>query len=156
MHVSEESDSGVLPMNRTNKDGEPLAECEEGRPLIKENTHQPSTSPTQSGTGVSQGLAGVRKAAKERKEMKFTALLHHLTVGLLRESFYALKRRAAPGVDGVTWQEYETGIEDRLIDLHDRVHRGAYRALPSRRVYIPKPDGRQRPLGVATINANCT
>jgi len=151
MHVSEESDSGVLPMNRTNKDGEPLAECEEGRPLIKENTHQPSTSPTQSGTGVSQGLAGVRKAAKERKEMKFTALLHHLTVGLLRESFYALKRRAAPGIDGVTWQEYETGIEDRLIDLHDRVHRGAYRALPSRRVYIPKPDGRQRPLGVAAL-----
>ena len=151
MHVSEESDSGVLPMNRTNKDGEPLAECEEGRPLIKENTHQPSTSPTQGGTGVSQGLAGVRKAAKERKEMKFTALLHHLTVGLLRESFYALKRRAAPGVDGVTWQEYETGIEDRLIDLHDRVHRGAYRALPSRRVYIPKPDGRQRPLGVAAL-----
>jgi len=138
-------------MNRTNKGGEPLAEREEGRPLIKENTHQPSTSPTQSGTGVSQGLAGVRKAAKERKEMKFTALLHHLTVGLLRESFYALKRRAAPGVDGVTWQEYETGIEDRLTDLHDRVHRGAYRALPSRRVYIPKPDGRQRPLGVAAL-----
>jgi len=138
-------------MNRTNKGGEPLAEREEGRPLIKENTHQPSTSPTQSGTGVSQGLAGVRKAAKERKEMKFTALLHHLTVGLLRKSFYALKRRAAPGVDGVTWQEYETGIEDRLTDLHDRVHRGAYRALPSRRVYIPKPDGRQRPLGVAAL-----
>jgi len=85
--------------------------------------------------------------------MKFTALLHHLTVGLLRESFYALKRRAAPGVDGVTWQEYETGIEDRLTDLHDRVHRGAYRALPSRRVYIPKPDGRQRPLGVATVSS---
>src|SRR5499427_3913270 len=138
-------------MNHSNRDGKPWRESEEGRPLIKENTLQPSTSPTQSETRVSQGLEGVRKAAREHKEMKFTALLHHLTVGLLRESFYALKRRAAPGVDGVTWQEYETGIEDRLTDLHDRVHRGAYRALPSRRVYIPKPDGRQRPLGVAAL-----
>jgi group II intron reverse transcriptase/maturase len=83
--------------------------------------------------------------------MKFTALLHHLTVGLLRESFFALKREAAPGVDGTTWQEYETGLEDRLVDLHSRVHRGAYRAKPSRRVYIPKADGRQRPLGVAAL-----
>jgi RNA-directed DNA polymerase len=94
---------------------------------------------------------GVRKAARERKELKFTGLLRHLTVGLLRDSFYALKRKAAPGVDGVTWQEYETGLEDRLVDLHSRVHRGAYQALPSRRVYIPKPDGRQRPLGVAAL-----
>jgi group II intron reverse transcriptase/maturase len=78
-------------------------------------------------------------------------LLHHLTVDLLRESFYALKRKAAPGVDGVTWQEYEAGLEGRLIDLHSRVHRGAYRAQPSRRVYIPKADGRQRPLGVAAL-----
>jgi len=100
---------------------------------------------------VSQGLAGVRKAAKEHQETKFTALLHHLTVDLLRESFYALQRKAAPGVDGTTWQEYETGLEDRLIDLHSRVHRGAYRAKPSRRVYIPKADGRQRPLGVAAL-----
>ena len=83
--------------------------------------------------------------------MKFTALLHHLTVDLLRESFYSLKPKAAPGVDGVTWQEYETGLEDRLVDLHGRVHRGAYRALPSRRVYIQKEDGRQRPLGVAAL-----
>jgi RNA-directed DNA polymerase len=100
---------------------------------------------------VSQGLAGVRKAARENKEMKFTALLHHLTADLLRESFYALKRKAAPGVDGVTWQEYETGLEDRLVDLHGRVHRGAYRAQPSRRVYIEKEDGRQRPLGIAAL-----
>ncbi len=83
--------------------------------------------------------------------MKFTALLHHLTIDLLRESFYSLKRKAAPGVDGVTWQEYENGIEDRRIDLHGRVHRGAYRAQPSRRVYIEKEDGRQRPLGVAAL-----
>ena len=151
VHVSEESDSGIVPMNHSNKDGRPSAESEEGRPLIKENTRQPNTHPTQSGARVSQGLAGVRKAAKEHQEMKFTALLHHLTVDLLRESFYALKRKAAPGVDGVTWQEYETGLEDRLIDLHGRVHRGAYRAKPSRRVYIPKADGRQRPLGVAAL-----
>ena len=138
-------------MNRSNKDGKPLAESEEGRPLIKENTHQPSTPSTQSEIRVSQGLAGVRKAAKERKGMKFTALLHHLTVGLLRDSFYALKRGAAPGVDGITWRGYEAGLEDRLVDLHSRVHRGAYQARPSRRVYIPKPDGRQRPLGVAAL-----
>jgi hypothetical protein len=87
--------------------------------------------PTQSEKHVSQGLMNVRKAAKGNKEMKFTALLHHLTIDLLRESFYALKRKAAPGIDGVTWQEYETGLEDRLIDLHGRVHRGAYRAQPS-------------------------
>ena len=151
MHVFEESDSGTVPMNHSNKSGKPPAESEEGRPLIKENTHQSSTHSTQSEARVSQGLAGVRKAARERKEMKFTALLHHLTVDLLRESFYALKRKAAPGVDGVTWQEYETGLEGRLVDLHSRVHRGAYRAQPSRRVYIPKPDGRQRPLGVAAL-----
>src|ERR1051325_1397458 len=97
----EESDSGTVPMNHSNKSGQPPAEGEEGRPLIKENTHQLSTHSTQSEARVSQGLAGVRKAAKERKGMRFSALLHHLTVGLLREGFYALKRRAAPGVDGV-------------------------------------------------------
>jgi RNA-directed DNA polymerase len=119
--------------------------------MIKENARQPNTCPTQSGEGVSQGLAGVRKAAGENKEMKFTALLHHLTIDLLRESFYSLKRKAAPGVDGVTWQEYEAGLGDRLVDLHGRVHRGAYRAQPSRRVYIEKEDGRKRPLGVAAL-----
>src|SRR5260370_36365491 len=127
-------------MNHLNKDGQPQAESEERRPLIKENPHQSSTHSTQSEARVSQGLAGVRKAAKERKEMKFTALLHHLTVALLRDSFYALKRKAAPGVDGITWEEYETGLEDRLVDLHSRVHRGAYRSQHSRRVYLPKVD----------------
>jgi hypothetical protein len=151
VHIFEESDSGTVPMNHSNNGGEPPAESEEGRPLIKENTHQSCTHSTQSGARVSLGLAGVRKAARERKEMKFTALLHHLTVALLQESFYALKRKAAPGVDGVTWEEYETGLEGRLADLYSRVHRGAYRAQPSRRVYIPKPDGRQRPLGVAAL-----
>jgi group II intron reverse transcriptase/maturase len=138
-------------MNHSNKDTSPSAESGEGRPLIKENAGQSNTHPTQSGKRVSQGLAGVRKAAREHKEMKFTALLHHLTVDLLRESFYSLKRKAAPGVDGVTWQEYESGLEGRLVDLHSRVHRGAYRAQPSRRVYIQKEDGRQRPLGVAAL-----
>src|SRR5262252_2999412 len=151
MYIPEESHDGIVPMNHSNKDKRPLAESEEGRPSIKENAGQPHTYPTQSGKGVTQGLAGVRKAARENKGMKFTALLHHLTVDLLRESFYSLKRKAAPGVDGVTWQEYETGLEDRLVDLHGRVHRGAYRALPSRRVYIKKEDGRQRPLGVAAL-----
>ena len=138
-------------MNHSNNDGRTWAEDGEGRPLIKENPPPPHTHPTQSGARVSQGLAGVRKVAKESKETKFTALLHHLTVDLLRESFYALKRKAAPGVDGLRWQEYETGLEGRLADLHGRVHRGAYRASPSRRVYIPKADGRQRPLGVAAL-----
>src|SRR5262250_3507159 len=150
-HVPEESHSGVVPMNHSNKDTRSSAESGEGRPLIKENVRQPSTCPTQSGDRVSQGLAGVRKAAREHKEMKFTALLHHLTVDLLRASFHSLKRKAAPGVDGVTWQEYESGLENRLVDLHGRVHRGAYRAMPSRRVYIQKEDGRQRPLGVAAM-----
>jgi RNA-directed DNA polymerase len=88
---------------------------------------------------------------RERKQERFTALLHHLTVGLLSDSFYALKRQAAPGVDGVTWKEYEAGLEGRIADLHSRVHRGAYQAQPSRRVYIPKADGRQRPLGIAAL-----
>jgi RNA-directed DNA polymerase len=149
--VPEESHDGIVPMNHSNKDKRPLAESEEGRPSIKENACQPNTYPTQSGKGVSQGLAGVRKAARENKEMKFTALLHHLTVDLLRESLYSLKRKAAPGVDGITWQEYESCLENRLADLHGRVHGGAYRALPSRRVYIQKEDGRQRPLGVAAL-----
>ena len=138
-------------MNHPNKDGKPSAEGEEGRPVIKENTHQPNTLSTQGEADVSQGLVRVRKAAREHKEMKFTALLHHMTIDLLRESFYALKRKAAPGVDGVTWYEYETGLEERLAGLHSRVHRGAYRAQPSRRTYIPKSDGRQRPLGIAAL-----
>jgi retron-type reverse transcriptase len=100
---------------------------------------------------MSHGLERVRQAAKGNKQLQFTALLHHLTVDLLRESFYRIKQQAAPGVDGVTWSEYETGLEGRLNDLHGRVHRGAYRAQPSRRVYIPKADGRQRPLGVAAL-----
>jgi RNA-directed DNA polymerase len=151
MHVSEESDHVIVPRNPSNKDGPPSAERGEGSAWTEENASPSRTCPTQRGTGVSQGLAGVRKAARERKREKFTALLHHLTVDLLRDSFYARQRHAAPGVDGVTWQAYEPGLEERLADLHRRVHRGAYRAQPARRVYIPKTDGQQRPLGVAAL-----
>lgn len=112
---------------------------------------EPNNQPTQSGERVSQGLNGVRERARKNKQERFTALLHHVTVELLRESYYGLKRKAAPGVDGVTWKEYETGLEDRLKDLHSRVHRGAYRAQPSKRVYIPKANGKQRPLGIAAL-----
>jgi retron-type reverse transcriptase len=125
----------------------PAAEVVEGRPVTEENTVESNTRLTQSGERVSQGLQGVRERARKNKHERFTALLHHITPELLRESFYALKRKAAPGVDGVTWQEYATGLEDRLRDLHGRVHRGAYQAQPSKRRWIPKPDGKQRPLG---------
>ena len=151
MHVQEKSDCAVVPLNQPNKEGQPSAEAGEGRAQTGENIVRSHMPPTQSGTRMSQGLNGVRRAASVRKQERFTALLHHLSVDLLRDSFYALKRQASPGVDGVTWQEYETGLEGRLYDLHNRVHRGAYRARPSRRVYIPKADGRQRPLGIAAL-----
>ena len=151
VNVQEKSDCAVVPVNRWNKEAQASAEAGEGRAQTKENIVQSHKLPTQSGKGLSQGLHGVRRAASVRKQERFTALLHHLNVALLRESFYALKRQASPGVDGVTWQEYEAGLEDRLTDLHSRVHRGAYRARPSRRVYIPKADGRQRPLGIAAL-----
>jgi RNA-directed DNA polymerase len=151
MYVLEGSDCAIVPMKLTNKEGKTSAEPAEGRVQTKENDAHLNTDPTQSGATVSQGLGGVRQTARARKQERFTALLHHLTIDLLRESYYALKRRAAPGVDGVSWQQYEQGLEERLTDLHGRVHRGAYRAQPSRRVYIPKADGRQRPLGIASL-----
>ena len=151
VYAGEESDRAIVPMKPPNKGAQASAEVVEGRARTKENTGQSHTPPTQDGRGVSQGLGGVRRVARERKQERFTALLHHLTVDLLRESYYALKRNAAPGVDGVRWSEYEDGLEDRLQDLQGRVHRGAYRAQPSRRVYIPKADGRQRPLGIAAL-----
>ena len=151
MNVSEESDSGVVPVKISNKGGKAPAERLEGRPGTKENARQPHTPPTQSGESVSQGLASVRQVARERKQEKFTALLHHLTINLLGDSFQSIKKDAAAGVDWMSWKEYEKGLEDRLRDLQERIHRGAYRAQPSRRVYIPKADGRQRPLGVAAL-----
>ena len=151
VYAGEESDRAVIPMKLPNKEAQASAEAVEGRARTKENTSRSHTSPAQDGNSVSQGLAGVRKVARERKRERFTSLLHHLTTALLRQSYYALKRNAAPGVDGVRWQEYEEGLENRLIDLKDRIHRGAYRAQPSRRVYIPKADGRKRPLGIAAL-----
>jgi hypothetical protein len=124
-----ESDRSVVPVNQPNKAEPSAAEVGEGRERTKENTAQSHTPSTQRETGVSQGLRGVRQAARERKRERFTALLHHVTADLLRESYYGLKRQAAPGVDGVRWREYETGLEGRIIDLHNRVHRGAYRAF---------------------------
>ena len=123
----------------------------EGRQPTKENTEQTAASQMQSWGNALDGLRRVREAAKRDKQLRFTALLHHVSVALLTNSFYALKREAAPGVDGLTWQEYETGLDKRLVDLHSRVHWGTYRALPSKRAYILKQDGRQRPLGVAAL-----
>src|SRR5271170_2446770 len=150
-HALEESDRAIVSMNQTNKEERSSAEPGEKRARAKENIVLSNTNPTQSGEQVSQGLSGVREAAKKRRQERFTALLHHVHVDLLRDSYYALKRQAAPGVDGMTWREYEIGLEGRLADLHNRIHRGAYRAQPSRRVYIPKDDGRQRPLGIAAL-----
>jgi len=151
MHVLEKSDCAVGPVNQPNKGGKPSTEVGEGRAQTRENIVPSHMHPTRSGERMSQGLDGVRKAAKERRQERFTALLHHLNIGLLRDSFYALKRQASPGVDGVRWEEYESGLGERLVDLHSRVHRGTYRAQPSRRVFIPKADGRQRPLGIAAL-----
>jgi len=151
VYVPEKSHCAVVPVNQPNREARASAEAGEERAQMKENIDQSRMPLTQSGKRMSQGLDGVRKAAKERKQERFTSLLHHLSVDLLRDSFYVLQRKASPGVDGVTWQEYEAGLEDRLNDLHSRVHRGAYRAQPSRRAYIPKADGRQRPLGIAAV-----
>jgi len=151
MNGREKSDSAIVAMKPANKAGRPAAEWVERRAGTKGNTDQPRTPRAQNRSGVSQGLERVRQAARQRKKERFTALLHHVTVDLLRESFYALKRKAAPGVDGLTWPDYEAELEDNLQDLHARVHRGAYRALPVRRRYIPKPGGKQRPLGIAAL-----
>ena len=151
MNGREKSDSAIVAMKPANKAGQPAAEWVEQRAGTKGNAGQPRTRRAQNRSGVSQGLERVRQAARQRKKEKFTALLHHVTTDLLREAFYALKRKAAPGVDGLTWQDYEAGLDDNLQDLHARVHRGAYRALPVRRRYIPKPGGKQRPLGIAAL-----
>src|ERR1039457_3289205 len=115
MYVPEKSDCAVLPVNQPNKGVRPSAEAGEGRAQTRENIVQSHMRPTQRGKGMSQGLDGVRKTAKERQHGRFPALLHHLNVDLLRDSFFALQRKASPGVDGVTWQEYESGLEDRLV-----------------------------------------
>jgi group II intron reverse transcriptase/maturase len=151
MHGHEKSDSAIVATKLPNKAGKPVAEAGEPRAETKGNMGQHSTRRTQIRESVSQALDRVRKAARQRKKEKFTALLHHISVETLEVAFYALKRKAAPGVDGVTWQEYEADLERRLINLHGSIHRGAYRPQPSRRTYIPKADGRQRPLAIAAL-----
>ena len=151
MHEHGESDPVVVAVKPTNKAAKAVAELVEPRPGTKGNAEQQSTLRTQGRERVTQALSRVRQAARQRKKEQFTALLHHITIDTLRVAFYALKRKAAPGVDGVTWQDYEADLEPRLADLHDQVHRGAYRPQPSRRTYIPKADGKQRPLAIAAL-----
>ena len=143
------SDDGVIPKKRPN--AAETAEAVEGRPSTKRNTVRAAAVRTQSRVPASSELQRVREAARRDKRARFTALLHHLTVQRLRESFYALKRSAAPGVDGVVWKEYLQELDSRLGALHTAVHRGSYRAQPVRRTYIPKTDGTERPLGVASL-----
>jgi len=150
-HVDGEADGRVVPTKGPNEDAGESTEVLEGRRPTKENTEQATAPRTQRRTGESSALLGVREVARRDKRARFTALLHHVTVAQLQVSFYALKREAAPGVDGVTWTEYETDLDTRLRALHGRVHQGTYRAQPSKRAYIPKPDGRQRPLGIAAL-----
>ncbi len=123
----------------------------EPRAGTKGNVDRQSTLRAQDRAGVSQALGRIRKAARQSKTEKFTTLLHHVDVRLLRESYLSLRRDASPGVDGITWEDYGLDLESRLMDLHERVHRGAYRAQPSRRVMIPKGDGKQRPLAIAAL-----
>ena len=151
MHGREKSDPAIVAGKPTNKVASATAEPVEPRAGAERNAGQQSTRRTQGRECVSHGLDRVRQAARQRKKEKFTALLHHVNVDLLEESFFALKRKAAPGVDGLTWQAYAADLDRNLTDLHARVHRGAYRALPSRRTYIPKADGKQRPLAVAAL-----
>lgn len=149
-YASEESDNSVVPEKLPNNRLAP-AEVMEGRELAKANSEQPSASRTQSRTSVLSGLLAVRQAARRDRRVKFTNLLHHVTVELLRESFYTLKRDAACGVDGVSWRDYEQDLQEKLKALHDKVHSGRYRAKPVRRVFIPKADGSERPLGVTVL-----
>ena len=161
MHGHGKSDPAIVarkPVNKVDEAGaEPsaagaaAAEPVERRAGTKENAGQQSTCRTQSRESVSPALDRIRQVARSKKKERFTALLHHITPELLDEAFYELKQNASPGVDGLKWDDYEADLDRRIEDLHARVHRGAYRALPSRRVYIPKPDGRQRPLAVAAL-----
>src|SRR5713101_6945832 len=151
MYDHEKSDPAIVAVKPTNKAGQPAAELAEPRAGAEGNVSQQSTGRAQYRGTVSQALERIRQAARQRKKEKFTALFHHVSMDHLEEAFLELKANAAPGVDGLTCRDYEQHLERNLEDLHARVHRGAYRALPSRRVYIPKPDGRQRPLAVAAL-----
>src|ERR1700740_545996 len=151
MNGREKSDPTIVATKPTNEAGQPAEEPVERRAGAEGNADQQSTHRTQIRARVTQALDRVRQAARHRKKERFTALLHHVNPDTLRLAFYALKRKAAPGMDGVRWDDYEAELEPRLADLHGRIHRGAYRPQPSRRVYIPKADGRERPLAIAAL-----
>src|ERR1035437_4544340 len=151
MHGHEKSDRPVVPANPSNKAGQPAAGAGGGSGLGKEKAARTPPPRPSAGGSVPAGLDRGRRVARQDKDARFTALLHHVGVARLRAAYFALRPKAAPGVDGVTWEDYGEDLEANLRDLHARVHRGAYRARPSRRVYIPKADGRQRPLGVAAL-----
>jgi RNA-directed DNA polymerase len=151
-YVSRESDGPIVPGKRTNKAGpKAVAEPVEGRGSTKGNAQRTLLAPDAEPGKRGMGLWGVREAAKRDKKLRFTALLHHIDFEMLLESYYELKRSAAPGIDGVTWHAYGQDLEERIADLLGRVHRGAYRAQPSKRAWIPKADGQQRPLGIAAL-----
>jgi RNA-directed DNA polymerase len=150
-HDPRKSDRPIVPAKSPNNAGSPAAEAMEGRGLAKGNTDQQNAHRTQRRSSAHSALDRVRQAARRDRNVKFTALFHHLTIDRLRDAFFALRRKAAAGIDGVTWAQYDVDLEANLRDLHLRLHRGAYRAKPSRRVYIPKTDGRQRPLGIASL-----
>jgi RNA-directed DNA polymerase len=151
MNERGKSDPAVVAVKRVNKAERSAAEPVEPRAGTKGNANQQHMGRTQGRETVPQVLTRIRQTARQRKKERFTALFHHINVELLRDAFFAIRREAAPGVDGVTWQDYAANVETNLQDLHARVQRGAYRALPSRRQYIPKSDGRQRPLAVAAL-----
>src|SRR6266487_2382421 len=144
-----QSDRFVVPANPPNKAA--AAEAGEERERTKGNTAGETRPGRSAGPGVSSELGRVREAARRDKDVRFTALLHHVSLSRLRWAYWAIRPQAAPGVDGVTWAAYGQDLEANLRDLHERVQQGRYRASPSRRVYIPKADGRQRPLGIATL-----
>jgi RNA-directed DNA polymerase len=151
MHEPEKSDTVVVAVKPTNNAERSAAELVEPRTGTKGNANQQSTRRAQDRESVSQALERVRLAARRGKKEKFTSLLHHVDPEMLKTSFYALKRDAAPGVDGMTWDTYEQDLDHRIEDLHTRVQSGAYRAQPSRRSYIPKEDGTKRPLAVTAL-----
>jgi group II intron reverse transcriptase/maturase len=151
MYADEGSDEGIVPMKQPNKEGLPSAEAVEGRTLPEGNGGETAAARTQRRDTASNGLDAVRRAARQSKSVRFTALLHHITVDLLTRSYFALERDSAPGIDGVTWQAYGENLEEKLTDLHDRIHKGSYRARPARRTYIPKADGSQRPLAILCL-----
>ncbi|MDQ1247923.1 MAG: RNA-directed polymerase, partial [Actinomycetota bacterium] len=153
MHEGGKSDDRVVPANLPNKvpAAAGAAEVGEGRRSAEGNTASKTPPGHRAGSGASNALDRVREVARRDKGARFTALLHHVDLARLRKAYAAIRREAAPGVDGVTWTEYGQDLEVNLADLHTRMQSGTYRAKPSRRVYIPKADGRQRPLGIASL-----